>query len=164
MKTSYGYAGEDPVSFTDPLGLWVKLCSQWVGSPKNRSTDPGNPFRHDYLDVSGKFIGFYSAPGSNPQWGKGVVAGQGEQDGGRCSTICDDPKFDVYVLQAVQEEGVPTYCAVASMSWGILGLGPQLAGARNCQSWASDVLRKAKKNYRAHEKETCITCFKTDMF
>jgi RHS repeat-associated protein len=156
--STYGYAGEDPVSLTDPLGLWVKLCSRWVGSPKNSRTSQTNPFRHDYLDVSGQFIGFYSAPGSNPAWGKGVVAGQGEQDGGRCSPLCNDNKFDAYVLQAAQEIGAPTYCATASASWGLGGLVQEAEGARNCQSWASDVIAKAKKNYLAHEK--CATCFK----
>jgi hypothetical protein len=140
------------------MGLYVKLCSRWLASPKSKATWQINPYRHDYLDVSGQFIGFYSAQGANPAWGQGVVAGQNEQDGGRCSTLCSDNKFDAYVLAAAQEIGAPTYCAIASAEFGIPGLAAVAAGARNCQSWARDVIAKAKQNYLAHEK--CPTCFK----
>jgi len=156
--STYGYADENPVSFTDPLGLWVKLCSRWTGSPKNSATSRLNPTRHDYPDVSGQFIGFYSAPHANPAWGKGVVTDPGEQDGGRCSPLCNDNKFDAYVLAAAQEIGQPTYCAIASAEFGLSGLAAEAAGARNCQSWARDVIAKAKQNYLAHE--SCPTCFK----
>src|ERR1700722_9459430 len=54
--STYGYADENPVSFTDPLGLWVKLCSRWLGNAKSSATSRLNPIRHDYLDVSGQFI------------------------------------------------------------------------------------------------------------
>jgi RHS repeat-associated protein len=156
--STYGYADENPVSFSDPMGLYVKLCSRWVGNPKNKATSRLNPIRHDYLDVSGQFIGFYSAPGANPAWGSGVVAGQNEQDGGRCSPLCNDDKFDAYVMAAAQEIGAPTYCAIASAEFGLSGLAAEAAGARNCQSWARDVIAKAKQNYLAHEN--CPTCFK----
>jgi RHS repeat-associated protein len=156
--STYGYADENPVSFSDPMGLYVKLCSRWLGNPKSKATWRINPYRHDYLDVSGQFIGFYSAPGANPAWGQGVVAGQNEQDGGRCSSLCSDNKFDAYVLAAAQEIGAPTYCAIASAEFGIPGLAAVAAGAQNCQSWARDVIAKAKQNYLAHEK--CPTCFK----
>jgi hypothetical protein len=94
----------------------------------------------------------------NPAWGKGVVGGQNEQDSGRCSTICNDNKFDAYVLTAAQEIGAPTYCAIASADFGVSGLAAEAAGARNCQSWARDVIAKAKKAYLADEK--CPMCFK----
>jgi hypothetical protein len=156
--STYGYADENPVSFSDPLGLYVKLCSRWLGSAKSKATWRINPIRHDYLDVSGQFIGFYSAPQVNPAWGKGVVTDPGEQDGGRCSSLCNDNKFDAYVLAAAQEIGQPTYCAIASAEFGLSGLAAQAAGARNCQSWERDVIAKAKQNYLAHESSP--TCFK----
>jgi RHS repeat-associated protein len=156
--STYGYANENPISFADPLGLYVKLCSRWLGNPKSSATSRLNPIRHDYLDVSGQFLGFYSARGANPAWGQGVVAGQNEQDGGRCTSLCNDNKFDAYVLAAAQEIGAPTYCAIASAEFGLSGLAAEAAGARNCQSWARDVIAKAKQNYLAHEN--CPTCFK----
>jgi len=94
---------------------------------KNPSTGRWNPIRHDYLDVSGQFIGFYSASGANPAWGKGIVAGQNEQDNGRCSMLCNDDKFDAYVLAAAQEIGAPTYCAIASAEFGLTGLAAEAA-------------------------------------
>lgn len=116
------------------------------------------PIRHDYLDVSGQFIGFYSAPGADPAWGRGIVAGKNETDGGRCSMVCSGNIFDAYVLAAAQEIGAPTYCAIASAEFGPAGLVAEAAGARNCQSWARDVIAKAKQNYLAHEH--CPACFK----
>jgi RHS repeat-associated protein len=156
--STYGYADENPVSGIDPMGLWVKICARWTGKSTNSATSRLNPTRHDYLNVSGQFIGFYSAPGANPAWGRGIVAGQDEQDGGRCSPLCNDDKFDAYVLAAAKEIGPPTYCAIASAEFGLSGLAAEAAGARNCQSWARDVLAKAKQNYLAHEN--CPMCFR----
>lgn len=156
--STYLYAANDPSSVSDPLGLWVKICSRLLGNAKSAATGRWNPIRHDYLDVSGKFIGFYSAAGANPMWGRGVVAGSNESDSGRCSPLCDDDKFDSYVLAAAAEIGAPTYCAIASADFGLQGLAAEAAGARNCQSWARDVIAKAKQEYLAHEK--CPKCFK----
>jgi len=156
--STYGYVNDNPISYTDPLGLWVKICSRLLGTPQSRSTSrQWNPIRHDYLDVSGKTVGFYSAPGANPAWGSGVVAGQNEQDGGRCTPVCDDDRFDAYVLAAAQEIGAPTYCAVASAEFGPLGLVAEAAGARNCQSWAREVIERARHEYLS--KEPCPKCW-----
>jgi hypothetical protein len=154
---TYTYGLDNPISNVDPLGLWVKTCSRWLGNAKSSATSRLNPIRHDYLDVSGQFIGFY-LDGGNPAWGKGTIGGTGESDAGRCSPLCNDNKFDAYVLAAATEIGAPTYCVIASAEFGLSGLAAEAAGARNCQSWARDVIAKAKQNYLAHE--SCPTCFK----
>ena len=154
--STYAYANENPVSLSDPMGLWVKLCSRLLGNKNSGPTSRLNPLRHDYLDVSGQFIGFY--PGSNEVWGQGVVAGAGEQDGGRCSAVCNDNKFDAYVLKAKDEIGAPTYCPIASIAFGAPGIAAMSQGAINCQTWAWAVLERAKQDCLAHED--CPTCFK----
>jgi hypothetical protein len=147
---------DSPVQQSDPYGLWVKICARWLGNEKSRSTTRLNPTRHDYLDISGQSVGFYAD--GNPAWKRGVVTYGNETDRTSCSLICGDNKFDAYVLAAAQEIGAPTYCAIASAEFGLTGLAAEAAGARNCQSWARDVLEKAKQNYLAHE--TWPTCFK----
>jgi hypothetical protein len=69
--------------------------------------------------------------------------------------VCDDDKFDQYVMAAAQKVGPPTYCLLATNNPENLYTA---AGLRNCQTWASDVLAKAKTQYLAHEH--CPKCFK----
>lgn len=154
--STYAYALSNPVDNSDSPGLWVKLCARWLGNSQSPSTTRLNPTRHDYLDVSGQSIGLYA--GGNFLLGPGQVQRGTEQDRSSCKTICSDPKFDAYVLSAALEIGAPTYCAIASAEFGLSGLIAEAAGARNCQSWARDVLAKAKQNYKAQEE--CPTCFK----
>jgi uncharacterized protein RhaS with RHS repeats len=75
---TYVYALNNPVGNSDPLGLWVKICARWLGNSQSSSTTRLNPTRHDYLDVSGKSIGFYAA--GNPLDGPGQVQRGTEQD------------------------------------------------------------------------------------
>ncbi|MGE0581571.1 MAG: RHS repeat domain-containing protein [Steroidobacteraceae bacterium] len=153
---TYAYAYDSPINHIDPFGLWVKICARWLGNEKSRSTTRLNPTRHDYLDVSGQSLGFYAD--GNPAWGPGVVRYGNEADRTGCKLICGDDKFDAYVLAAAREIGAPTYCAIASAEFGLSGIATEAAGARNCQSWARDVLAKAKQKYLA--QESCPTCFK----
>jgi len=92
---SYAYAALSPLRYTDALGLWVKLCSRKLGDKNKPPATPQiNPPRHDYLNVSGTFVGFYA--GENIWWSEGDVRiGQDVKlDDGRChATICDDDNF-----------------------------------------------------------------------
>jgi RHS repeat-associated protein len=153
---TYAYVYDSPIDQVDPYGLWVKICARWLGNEKSRSTTRLNPTRHDYLDVSGQSVGFYAD--GNPAWKQGVVRTGNETDRSSCKLLCGDDKFDAYVLAAAQEIGAPTYCLIASAEFGLSGLAAEAAGARNCQSWARDVIARAKQNYLAKEK--CPTCFK----
>jgi len=141
---------------TRPDPLVLKICARWLGNEKSKSTSRLNPTRHDYLDVSGTSIGFYAT--GNPAWGPGIVKRGNETDRTSCSPICNDDKFDAYVLAAAREIGAPTYCAIASAEFSPDGPIAEAFGARNCQSWARDVIAKAKQEYLAHEK--CPSCFK----
>jgi hypothetical protein len=71
-----------------------------------------------------------------------------------CSIICNDDKFDKYVFEAAQKIGEPPYCVAAYPGVKFY----EKYGARNCQTWANDVLNLAKKNYIANED--CRTCWK----
>jgi hypothetical protein len=141
--------------YTDPLGLWVKLCSRKLGSKNEPGTSKHNPLRHDYLNISGTFAGFQM--GSNAIWSQGKVeTGKDiEVDAGKCHTmICNDDKFDKYVLDAARSMPPPTYCVLATKT----NFGVLMTGARNCQTWVLDVLDKAKREYL--QNETCPKCFK----
>ena len=149
---TYGYVGANPLGSSDPLGLWVKICNRLLGGPKSSPTWKHNPFRHEYLDVSGSFFGFTS--GANPHL-FGLFSDGGrdkdESDGGRCTPYCMDDKFDKYVLDAIAEVGYPKYFGL-----GFFGNGDTFG--INCQRWVNLVLSKAKRAYLEHEK--CPTCFK----
>lgn len=41
--STYGYAADDPVALSDPLGLYVKICSRWLGKAQNPATGRWNP-------------------------------------------------------------------------------------------------------------------------
>ena len=111
----------------------------------------GNPFRHDYISVSGEIYSFQA--GDSMVWSQGHVDREGElPDNPKCTMVCSDNKFDKYVKEAAAEIGEPNYCVVAYP-----GTTPYLFGARNCQTWASDVLDLAKRKYL--ENESCPECF-----
>ena len=68
-------------------------------------------------------------------------------------SVCADDNYDKYVIDAAREIGAPTYCVLAypgSVQYSL--------GARNCQTWANDVLALATKKYMENEK--CPKCFK----
>lgn len=151
---TYWYADGNPISNVDPFGLWVKRCSRMLGNKDSRATWRYNPTDHDYLNVSGTFMGFYAE--KSIWWGEGRVrkGPELERDEGRCHTmVCSDDRFDKYVFEAATK--VPTtYCVLPSGRGSLL----QALGARNCQSWADEVIRKAREEYLRNE--TCPTCFK----
>ena len=112
-SNTFAYAWINPVRYTDEFGLFVKLCSRKLGSKNEPATSENNILRHDFLNVSGTFIGFQA--GDNPIWGQGrVEIGRNiESDGGRCHTmICSDDKFDQYVFDAARSIPRPTYCVL----------------------------------------------------
>lgn len=150
---TYGYADGNPLSYVDPLGLWVKRCARGLGDKDKLPKKPSaNPVRHDYLSVSGQILSFQA--GGNPVLSQGFVDNNNEYPSNpKCNMVCDDDKFDRYVIEAAKEVGEPTYCLIAYP-----GNLPHMLGARNCQTWANDVLKKAKKKYLA--KESCPKCFK----
>lgn len=147
---TYAYAENDPVLNSDPFGLWVKRCSRKLGDREKPEVRSRTPFRHDYLNVSGRILSFQA--GGNIAWSQGRIDGNEDQNKG-CVMVCDDDKFDAYVLASADEIGAPKYCLIAYP-----GTLPHLAGARNCQTWADDVLQRAKEKYL--KAETCPKCFK----
>jgi hypothetical protein len=112
-------------------------------------------FRHDFLVVSGSVYSFQSG-GSN--WWD-IFLSQGRIDNNEwentlCVMVCDDDRFDQFVKDAVNQIGAPTYCIGA-----FPGTPEYKAGARNCQTWADEVIRLARKNYLAGNRVNCPRCF-----
>ncbi len=146
------YALSNAVNNSDPLGLWVKVCARKLGGPDEKPVSPsGNPLRHDYLSVSGQTLSFQM--GSNMFWSQGEVKENEKPSNPKCRMVCEDDRFDKYVKKAATKIGEPTYCVAAYP-----GTTPHLLGARNCQTWAKDVVSLAKEMYK--EKVQCPDCFK----
>jgi hypothetical protein len=85
-------------------------------------------------------------------WSQGSIDDDEHPSNPKCSMVCNDDKFDQYVLSAAKEIGAPAYCV-----WAYPSTVTHMAGARNCQTWVDDVLKLAKKKYL--EKEKCPKCF-----
>ena len=148
----FAYAEGNPLRYSDPLGLWVKRCARGLGDKNKPPKKPsGNPIRHDYLSVSGQILSFQA--GDSMAWSQGFIDDNEYPSNPKCNMVCDDDKFDRYVFEAANKIGAPTYCLTAYP-----GSLPHMLGARNCQTWADDVLKKAKEKYLATEK--CPKCFK----
>jgi hypothetical protein len=134
----------------------VKRCSRKLGGSTKPPVNPGsrNPLRHDFLVVSGTIYSFQAGGGF-----LGMLRSQGRIDNNenlnnKCVTICDDDSFDQYVREAVNEVGAPTYCVGAYP-----GTPEFKAGARNCQTWANEVIHIARKNYLKASVNSCPRCF-----
>lgn len=111
----------------------------------------GNPLRHDYISVSGKILSFQA--GDSLVWSRGRIDRLNEYpENEKCLMVCEDDVFDRYVLDAAKTIGVLQYCV-----WAYPGTIPHALGARNCQTWADDVLELAKIRYK--EGELCPLCF-----
>jgi len=152
---TYAYAELNPVRYSDPLGLWVKRCARGLGDKDKPAKKPsGNPLRHDYISVSGQIVSFQAGDGASAMlWSQGRIDDNEYPDNPKCEMVCSDDKFDQYVLEAAREIGAPSYCVTAYPM-----TTPWIYGARNCQTWADDVLILAKEKYL--EKEKCPQCFK----
>lgn len=148
---TYSYALANPVRFTDRFGLWVMRCARALAlfdSSGSAMKPSGNPFRHDYLSVSGAILSFQA--GESMFWGQGELDTKNERPMNRkCVMVCADVRFDQYVHAAAKSVGRPTYCVI-----------PGMPGASNCQSWASDVLKLAKQQYLKNEE--CPDCFSNE--
>jgi RHS repeat-associated protein len=151
---TYGYVKSNPLGLVDPLGLIVKRCSRILGGPEKPAVQLNaylnSPIRHDYLSVSGQVLSF--GPSGSFILSPGVISHDERPDNGKCTTICDDQKFDSYVVEAAQQIGEPKYCILAQ-SHSLYAL----LGARNCQSWSDDVLKLAKEKYL--QGQNCPKCF-----
>ncbi len=130
--------------YTDPLGL-LKLCARGLGDMNNPAMSPsGNPLRHDYLVVGNDVYSFQA--GNNMFWSDGYIDNNEKTDNELCETINDDPKFDEAALQAISELGEPKYNVFAYPF-----TTPHLLGARNCQTWADDVIDRATEIYNQNK-------------
>ncbi|MBT8060772.1 MAG: hypothetical protein KJO33_14320, partial [Gammaproteobacteria bacterium] len=154
---TYRYARNSPMNLIDPLGLWVKRCSRKLGGPTEPPVRPDshNPFRHDFLVVSGVIYSFQS--GGDNWWD--ILLSQGRIDSNEfenelCVSVCDDDRFDAFVHDAVNEVGAPSYCVGA-----FPGTPEHKAGARNCQTWANEVIDVARRNYLEANRNGCPNCF-----
>ena len=135
---TYAYVANNPVVGVDPFGLETLRCARELGNSAGAPMSPaGNPLRHDFLISDGKVYSF--------QMGSNAIASQGRIDDGekgneKCESISTDPEFDKAVAQAVKEIGAPRYNVAAYP--GTLGYA---TGFRNCQSWATNVLARARE-------------------
>ena len=151
-ENTYIYALANPTRYSDPLGLWVKRCARKLGDLNNDPMKPsGNPLRHDYISVSGTILSFQAGDGMF--YSKGWIDDNEKPSNPKCKMVCNDDKFDKYVIEAADEIGAPSYCVFAYP-----GTVAHALGLRNCQTWADDVLILAKKKYL--ENEGCPKCFK----
>ncbi len=162
---SYAYVS-NPTGWVDPLGLFelsgydfsnlnsiqanyptgsskTLRCARELGSPDSPPMKPsGNPFRHDFLVVDGDIFSFQAGGGPfGMVWSQGYLDKTNESPNALCTTISDDPKYADAVRQAAEEVGKPKYNVGA-----YLGTWPHLLGARNCQTWADDVLKNADRS------------------
>jgi RHS repeat-associated protein len=134
---TYAYALNNPLMHTDPLGLTVKLCSRELGGTGELSPNQFSPIRHDYLVINDKSQGFTAS--GNFVMSDGKIIDTDDANNSKCETIHAGNDKDQAVLDAIDKVGTPTYSVFARTH-----TGAYMMGARNCQSWAQDVLKIAK--------------------
>jgi hypothetical protein len=142
---TYAYVENNPLIYTDPWGLRTLRCARKLGDRNNPAMSPsGNPLRHDYLVADDEVFSFQA--GGNMLWSDGQVDQNENKSNDQCEVVSDDPKFDDAVKQAVSEIGAPKYNVYAYPS-----TTPHMLGARNCQTWADDVLNEANQIYSGNK-------------
>lgn len=72
-------------------------------------------------------------------WSQGWIDKK-ESPNALCTVISEDPEYANAVRDSARNVGEPTYNVGAYR-----GTLPHVLGARNCQTWADDVLREADK-------------------
>ena len=139
----------DPVNLVDPWGLDTKICSRKLGDKKGPDRSIYNPLSHQYLVVNGIVYSFQA--GDSMIWSQSriEIGKNSVEDPNRksCVTISTDSCYDKSVLKAIDLIGATKYNV-----WAYPGTFTYSRGARNCQSWARDVLYRAVEIYRKNCK------------
>jgi len=132
---TFGYVGENPLGYSDPYGL-LERCARGLGDKNKPAMSPsGTPLRHDFLVIDGDVYSFQA--GDNMLWSDGFIDDDELTDNEMCETVNDDKEFDEAAKQAIVEIGSPNYNVYAYPF-----TTPHMLGARNCQTWADDVINR----------------------
>ncbi len=133
---TYIYAENNPVIFSDPLGLKTLVCTKpldALGGDGTRSGPDiwGNPLYHQYICVkNGKVTVCGGQDRSDGSWGPGKPSND-KYDPKRCEE--EEPGNACIEQCLISEFGKPR-------PWyGLFGPGT------NCQEWVDDTLRKCRK-------------------
>jgi len=127
----------------DPSGLWTKLCSRKLGDKNGPDRSVYNPISHQYLVVNNKIFSFQAGGNSFIEmiWSQGRVEigdSSGESPNRDSCVVVLSDEYDNDVYKAIREEGEPKYNVLAYPGTLMYNLG-----ARNCQSYARDIVFKA---------------------
>ncbi len=129
----YAYAKANPIRFTDPFGLTVKLCSRSLKAFGNKAPQLGK-FRHEFLWINGTTYGFTLKNDDDFPNGPGWIAPNDDWDvnyqrhDGRCFEIqCINEELLLLNIEK-DRNNTPYY---------------QFFGF-NCQKWAHSQLDNAK--------------------
>ena len=138
---NYQYA-PNPTGWVDPFGLTTKRVSRKLGSKDAAPLPPsGTPLRHDYLVVNNEVYSFQAGSGRTDMiWSQGFIDDNEHLDNPHSIIISENPDFDTAVLKAIDEIGAPKY-NVAAYPY----TPAHAIGARNCQTWADEVLDRANE-------------------
>ena len=149
---TYLYADANPIMYFDSLGLITERCARKLrygdeqGPANDVPTSHDDLERHDYLVVDGTVYSFGKRKDSSMWDGDlGEIRSDNENPGkSNCKIVCNNPKFDIYVKQAVSIIGERIYSVFPEDN------------EENCQTWTSKVIAKAFELFR--EKEKCEHC------
>ena len=155
----YLFVYNNSINSIDILGLETWRCSRKLGGSDQSAVSQYAKVRHDFIKVEDDYYSF--GPRGSRFGSKGRVSKNTENDdGGKCHTmICDDEIFDEIITE-VAESYEPNY-AVDTNEGTPQGFYKGLFGYKNCKSWTTTVINKAKKRYFKYYKESkeCPKCF-----